>query len=87
MNWAHVTARRAFFLIQWHDTSPRFFVCRPIVHRLRLQAAKSWTEIQNNRYNTRNNAFNSSAEYVGVASYYKFIKQACLVTPKLCWRC
>ena len=33
-------------------------------------AAKSWTEIRNNMYNTRNNAYNSlrSAEYVGMAS-------------------
>ncbi len=53
MNWACVTASRAFFLMRWHDTSHRFFVSRPAVHRTRLQAAKSWTEIQNNRYNTR----------------------------------
>jgi hypothetical protein len=41
MNWAHVTASRAFFLMRWHDASHRFFVCRPAVHRTRLQAAKS----------------------------------------------
>ena len=70
MNWAHETARRAFFLMWWHDSSHMFVVCRPAVHRSRLQAAKSWTDIQNNRYNTRNNAYNSLclAEYVGIAS-------------------
>jgi hypothetical protein len=62
MNRAHVTASRAFFLIQWHDTSHRFIVCRPTVRRSSLQAAtssKSWTEIQNNRYSTRKNACNN----------------------------
>ncbi len=67
---AHVTARRAFFLIQWHDAPYNFVVCRPAVCRSRLQAVKSWTDIRNNRYNTRINAYNSlgSAEYVDVAS-------------------
>ncbi len=59
----------------------------PAVRRLMLQAAKTWTENQNNINNTRtwnlNYAYNSllSAEYVGL----HFIKQACLVIPKLCW--
>ncbi len=67
-----MTARRAFFLIQWHDAPHSFVVCwpGPAVCRSRLQAAKSWTDIRNNRYNTRNNAYNSlgSAEYVDMAS-------------------
>ncbi len=68
--WAHVTAMRAFFLMQWHDTSQRFVVCWPAVRRMWLQAAKFWTDFQNNRYNTRNNAYYSlrSAEYVDLAS-------------------
>ncbi len=68
MNWAHVTACRAYFLMLWH--AHRFVVCPPAVHRTRLQIAKFWAEIQNNRYNTRNNVYNSlsSAEYVGMAS-------------------
>ena len=67
MNRAHVTA---FFLILWHDASHSFVVCWPAVCRSRLQAAKSWTDIRNNRYNTKNNAYNSlgSAEYVDMAS-------------------
>ena len=52
--------RKESFLVDVkHDTSHRINVCRPAVRRLRLQAAKSWTEIQNNRYNTRYNAYNS----------------------------
>ena len=40
------------------------------MRRLRLQAAKSWTDIRNNRYNTRNNTYNShcSPEKVDLAS-------------------
>ncbi len=75
MNWAHVTGRRAFFLmqsLQWHDTSYRIVVCRPAVRRSMLHAAKSWTENRNNMNNTRRNAYNHdsllSAEYVGFAS-------------------
>ncbi len=55
-----VRCRRTFFLtrIRWHDAlAPHsFVVCRPAVcqGRSRLQAAKSWTDIRNNRYNTRN---------------------------------
>jgi hypothetical protein len=35
INWAHVTASRAFFLMRWHDTSHRIIVCLPAarVHR------------------------------------------------------
>jgi hypothetical protein len=70
MNWAHATGRRAFFLMQWHDTSHRIVVCRPAVPRSMLQAAKSWTDNQNNMNNTRHTTYNSllSAEHVGFAS-------------------
>ncbi len=72
MIWAHVPARRAFYLMQWHDTSHgfKFVVCWPAVSRSRLlAAAQSWSDIQNNNYNTKTNAYNSlcSAEYVDLA--------------------
>ncbi len=51
MDWAHVPAMRAFFLMQWHDTSHRFEACCPAVRRSRLRAAQSWSNIQNNKYN------------------------------------
>ncbi len=53
MDWAHVPAMRAFFLIQWLDTSHRFNACCPAVRRSRLGAAQSWSNIQNNKYNTK----------------------------------
>ncbi len=70
MNWAHVTGRRAFFMMRWHDTSHRIVVFWPAVRRSMLQAAKSWTDNRKNMNNTRNNVYNSllSAEYVGFAS-------------------
>ncbi len=70
MNLAHVTGRRSFFLMLWHDTYHRIIVCWPAVHRSMLQAGKSWTDNQNNINNTRNNEYNNilSAEYVGSAS-------------------
>ncbi len=67
VNWAHLTGRRAFFLMQLCDTSHRIDVCCPAVRRSMLQAAKSWTDNRNNRNNTRNNhVYNSllSAQYV-----------------------
>ncbi len=55
MGWAHVPAMRAFFLIQWHDTSHRFDACCPAVRRLRLRAAQSWSniQVQFNKYNIK----------------------------------
>ncbi len=66
MNWAHVTGRRTFFLMLWHETSHRIVACQPTVWRSMLQAAKYWTENRKNRNSTRNNVYNSllSAEYV-----------------------
>jgi hypothetical protein len=63
MNLAHVTGRRAFLLMWWQHTSHRIDGCRPAVRRSRLQAAKLRTDIQNNRYNTRNNAYNSHCSH------------------------
>ncbi len=53
MDWAHVPAMKVFFLMQWHDTSHRFETCCPAVRRSRLRAAQSWSNIQNNKYNTK----------------------------------
>ena len=53
MDWAHVPAMRAFFLMQWHDTSHRFDACCPAERRSRLLAAESWSNNQNNKYNTK----------------------------------
>jgi hypothetical protein len=71
MNLTHVTGRRAFFLMQWCDTSHRIdVVCCNAVRRSMLQAAKSWTDNRNNSNSTRNNVYNSlhSAQCVGLAS-------------------
>ncbi len=55
MDWAHVPALRAFFLMQRHDTSHRFDACcsESAVRRLRLRAAQSWPNNQNNKYNIK----------------------------------
>ena len=53
MDWAHVPVMRAFFLMQWHDTSHRFEACCPAVRRSRLRAAQSWSNNQNNKYNIK----------------------------------
>ena len=53
MDWAHVPAMRAFFLMQRHDTSHRFDACCPAVCRSRLRAAQSWSNNQNNKYNIK----------------------------------
>ncbi len=53
MDWAHVAAIRAFFLMQWHGTSYRFDAWCPAVRRSRLRAAQSWPNIQNNKYNIK----------------------------------
>jgi hypothetical protein len=76
MNWAHVTARKVFFLMLWHDTSHRFIVCRLAVRRSRLHRTRCQIL---DRYATRNNAYDSlcSAEYVASLPGH----------PKLCWRC
>ena len=70
MDWAHVAAMRAFFLMQRHDTSHRFDACCPAVRRSRLRAAQSWSNIQNNKYDIKTNAYNSfrsAAYYVDLA--------------------
>ncbi len=36
MDWAHVPAMRAFFLMQWNDSSHRFDACCPAVRRSRF---------------------------------------------------
>ncbi len=51
MDWAHVPAMRAFFLMQWRDVTHRFEACCPAVRRSRLRAAQSWSNNQNNKYN------------------------------------
>ncbi len=51
MDWTHVPAMKAFFLMQWHDTSHRFDACCPAVRRSRLRAAQYWSNNQNNKYN------------------------------------
>ncbi len=53
MDWAHVPAMRAFFLMQWHDTSHRFDAYCPAVRRSRLRAAQSWSNIENNKDNIK----------------------------------
>ncbi len=53
MDWAHVPAMRAFFLMQWNDSSHGFEARCPAVRRSRLQAAQSWSNNQNNKYNTK----------------------------------
>ena len=53
MDWAHVPAMRAFFLMQWNDSSHRFDACCPAVRRSMFRAAQSWSNIQNNKYNIK----------------------------------
>ncbi len=72
MNWALVSQvvieRRALSFIPWSNTSHRFVVCQPAVSMSRLQPAQSWSDKQNNKYNRKNNTYNSlcTAGYVGL---------------------